>query len=397
MVLSTGTKKDHVVKLAISEINISKIVRLAGEMIDCQTLATLNGGEDSLVFRDVLIYFSTGAMILGRHYERGIHVKGNLEFFGKKGEFDGRFNDDGVLITGGIDNFNIGGLEVRSARAQGKRATMDIEMTDRKQKIFVDGLIRYCALELKVMIDADLQERHLEADISLKFTESIALLLKAKAVVGTGSNPLDELKASFRAELRPDVVKVIFDAIDQVIEAIGKMATEEIEHIQQSLQSQVNEKEAELQEVKKELNRQQQISQQELKKRQIAIDGDNKKRAELETELDNLREAVTKAQTANNQNQAEIEALKREEEATKRKFNEKIRQTEDKYRKRELEERRKQDELENKIERLKAQKEASFGDKLRSQAEADRSWKWWLSKFELFNANSNNFGSMLNV
>jgi hypothetical protein len=88
-----------------------------------------------------------------------------LEFFGKKGEFDGRFNDDGVLITGGIDNFNIGGLEVRSARAQGKRATMDIEMTDQKQKIFVDGLIRYCALELKVLIDADLQERHFEADL----------------------------------------------------------------------------------------------------------------------------------------------------------------------------------------------------------------------------------------
>jgi DNA repair exonuclease SbcCD ATPase subunit len=233
--------------------------------------------------------------------------------------------------------------------------------------------------------------------ISLKFTESIALLLKAKAVVGTGSNPLDELEAIFRAELRPDVAKAIFDAIDQGIEAIGKMATDKIEHIQQSLQSQVNEKETELQEVEKELNRQQQISQQELEKRQTAIDRDNKKRAELETELKNLREAVTKAQKANNQNQAEIEALKREEEETKRKFNEKIRQTEEEYRKRELEERRKQKELENKLQRLEAQKEASFGDKLRSQAEADRSWKWWLSKFGLFNANFHNFGSLLNV
>lgn len=35
-----------------------------------------------------------------------------MEFFGKKGEFDGRVFEDGVRIKGGIDYFNIGGLEV---------------------------------------------------------------------------------------------------------------------------------------------------------------------------------------------------------------------------------------------------------------------------------------------
>lgn len=396
MVLSTGLKKDHVVILKISEINISKIVRVAGEMIHCQTLTALDGGKDSLVFRGVEIYFSTGAMVFGIYYKRGIHIKGQLEFFGKKGEFDGRFNDDGVMITGGIDNFKFGDLEVRSARADGKRATMDIEMTDQKQKILVDGLIRYHALELKVLIDADLQKRHLEADISLKFTESIAFLLKAKAVVGTGSNPLDELEAEFEAELRPDVVKAIFDAIDQGIKAIGERATGEIEEIQQRLQSQVDEKETELQEVKKELDRQKQISQKELEKRQAAVDGKNTKRAELEKELQSLRDAVTKAQTAKNKNQASIKALEKEKEATKCKFNDMIRETEADYQRQESEQRKKQKELREEAQRLKDQREVTFGDKLRSKAEADRNWDWWTSKFGLFNTNSNHVATMLN-
>lgn len=60
---------------------------------------------------------------------------------------------------------------------------MYIEMTGEKQKILVDGKISFYAIELSIFIDAYLQKRRLEAEISLKFTESILLRLKAKAKV----------------------------------------------------------------------------------------------------------------------------------------------------------------------------------------------------------------------
>jgi hypothetical protein len=36
--------------------------------------------------------------------------------FGKKGEFDGRFDESGVVIKDRIDNFKVGGLKITSTQ-----------------------------------------------------------------------------------------------------------------------------------------------------------------------------------------------------------------------------------------------------------------------------------------
>lgn len=379
MALSLGAKKEQVICVDISEINVSRLVQLAGEMTDIVALQNLNGGEDFLIFRDIKLYMSTGGVVLGIRYDRGIHVKGMLEFFGKKGDFDGRIREDGVIIKGAIDNFNIGGLEVRSARAKGERATMDIEMTGDKQKVLVDGRISFHALELSVLIDAYLQEKRLEADISIKFTEHILLHLKANASV-SDFRSLDGIVMNFEAEIRPDVIGAIFEAIDQAIGTLGKMASDKLKDIEENLQKQVDQKESALNTMEKDLQRLEQQVKAEVQKREEQIDGESQKRKELEEELKGLEKAVEIAEAEQNRNEREIRDLKAKKEEKQREFDDKIRNKELEYQRKENEERDKQKKWEEERQKLEKQKEASFGDALRSKEEADRSWAWWEGK-----------------
>ncbi|KAJ5683368.1 hypothetical protein N7462_006533 [Penicillium macrosclerotiorum] len=379
MTLGLGLRKEQVITVNISEINISKLLRLAGEMIEVQGLQTMNGGEDFLVFRQVKFLFSTGGVILQQRYDRGIHVRGMMEFFGKKGEFDGRVFEDGIRIKGGIDHFNIGGLEIQSARSKGKRATMDIEMTGEKQKIFVDGKISFHAIELSIIIDAYLQKRRLEAEISLKFTESIMLRLKAKAEVPS-SQSLEGVVMEFSAELNPDIVGAFFKAINNTIETIGKMASDLSKNIKEDLQRQVYKKQADLDKLKIELELLKQEVDQEVKDRQVKIDQDTQERKELEKELDRLENAVAEAQEKKEDNESKINDLELEKEQIKRRFNKKIRNKQKDYETELKAARENEKNCDKEKKRLEDKKNASFGDILRSKEEADRSWQWWESK-----------------
>ena len=78
MALSLGIGKNQVISFNISEINIMKLVKLAGEMADIKALKNIEGADDILVFRDLKLYLSTGAKVFDVYYERGIHIKGKL-------------------------------------------------------------------------------------------------------------------------------------------------------------------------------------------------------------------------------------------------------------------------------------------------------------------------------
>lgn len=383
MTLSLGLRKEQVIEVNLSEFNISQLLRLTGEMVEIRELQTLNGGEDFLVFRQIKFMFSTGGVVLEQRYERGIHVRGMMEFLGKKGEFDGQISDDGVRIKGGIDHFNIGGLEVQSARSQGKRATLDIEMTDERRKILVDGKISFHALELSIFIDACLEDRRLEADILLKFTESILLHLKANADI-PNSQSLDGAVMEFSAELRPDAVGAVFEAIGDAINTIGKLATNVSKNIRENLDREVAEKGAELAKLDNELQKLKQKVDKEVQDRKDIIARDSKERKELEQKLNRLKDAVRDARKKKENNESKINELEEEKEETQRKFDDKIRNKETEYKNKLEETRKKKESWEKERKRLENQKEASFGDALRDKAEADRSWQWWESKSHFF-------------
>jgi hypothetical protein len=378
MALSVGAKKDQVILAQIEELDVSKLLRLAGEITDIVELQNVND-ERCLVFREIHFLMSTGAQVFDIHYDRGIHVKGRMEFFGKKGEFDGQIGEDGVMIKGGVDNFCIGGLEVGSARTKGERATMSIEMSSEKQKILVDGRIGYCGFELSIFIDAHLQEKRLEADVLIQFTENILVHLKAKATV-PDPRSLDGVFMKFEGEICADVAGAILDGIHETLDAMKNTTSHEIENMLEALEKAKAEKESELEEMRKGLEKLKEKVDKEVQERRAKIQKDDGERQKLQEELQRLKTTVKVAEAEKAKNQSRIKKLESEKEEVERKFEQKVRDKKCEYERREKEERQRQEYLLDEMKRLEDEKEKGFGDKLRTQEEADRSWKWWRGK-----------------
>jgi len=380
MALSLGIGKNQVISFNISEVNIMELVKLAAEMADMNVLQNIEGVDDILVFRDLKFYLSTGATVFDVYYEPGIHIRGNVEFFKKEGDFDGRLNDNGFMIKAGLDNFNIGGLELRSAKGDGKRASMEVTMTKETQKILIDGMIRFHALHLKMYIDADVQERRLDADVSIQFLEQLSFKMKAKARIPE-SKTLDGLLVRFEAELRPDLFGAIFDGINNGIDAIGKLATKTIDDAINDLQGQIETHEGDLSIMKKELDRMKLESDAEVLKRQKEINNKNDELTRLANELDKYDQAVKDAQTKKDENSDEIKTKETKRDDAQRQLDNKVREMRSEYESKVKEQRQKQAEWELEKKKLEDQKEASWGDALRSGEEAERSWKWWQGRF----------------
>ncbi|ENH72169.1 hypothetical protein FOC1_g10006542 [Fusarium oxysporum f. sp. cubense race 1] len=215
------TSAEVVFQLEMNKLDAMEITQLAGVLIDNQAMQ---------------------------------QMKGKMWCFGKKGEFDGRFDENGVVIKAGIDNFKVGGLEITSTREGVDRATMDIEMTKDRQKLFIDGRIRYHSLEISVFLDLDIQEQYLKVDIKIKLTESLLLSLKADVVV-KNHNSLEGAEMSFEAILETDILGVILQGIMNGIDALHKLADKAIEDARSDLTTKLAQKKAALKAMKSELDK----------------------------------------------------------------------------------------------------------------------------------------------
>ncbi|PCD24647.1 hypothetical protein AU210_013764 [Fusarium oxysporum f. sp. radicis-cucumerinum] len=302
------TSAETLFQLEMNKLDAMEIIQLAGVLIDNQAMQQMKGAEDKLVFKDLKLYVSSGAEFFGRYYDRGIQVQGKMWCFGKKGEFDGRFDENGVVIKAGIDNFKVGGLEITSTREGVDRATMDIEMTKDRQKLFIDGRIRYYSLEISVFLDLDIQEQYLKVDIKIKLTESLLLSLKADVVV-KNHNSLEGAEMNFEAILETDILGVILQGITNGIDALHKLADKAIDNARSDLTTKLAQKKAALKAMKSELDKLEKKCTAEVLKKRDEIDKENELLRGLHDEFDN--------------------------------------------------------------------RDASWGDALRSYREADRSWQWW--------------------
>lgn len=367
-----------VLLLKIEKIDISELVGVACRMTDNLQLQSMDQGKDLIVFEKLKMYFSTGGEVLEKPYERGIHIRGRVRFFDKSGEFEGKFNEDGVMVKAGIDNFDIWGLEVKSARVGGERASMDIEMTSERQKIFIDGMITYCDYELKTLINADIQNRLLFMDISVAFP-SIAFTLQARVEV-PNTQTLEGLVGEFKAELHPDYHRAIFDGIQQGIESIEKFVTEEINAAQAGLRRQIDENQEKLNQIKEDLDELRLEAEEEKYKRQRQRDKETKELEKATLEMERLQAAVREAEAHKHKNQVEISKQKASLEQAKRKHDQKERR-ELRRLDREIEnEKAEQKRLAAKQKKLQEEIDALWGDDLR-KFNAAKNWVWWESKF----------------
>ncbi|KAF5230728.1 hypothetical protein FANTH_13720 [Fusarium anthophilum] len=370
------TTAEAVFRLEMNKLDAMEIVQLAGILINNEAMQQMKGAEGKLVFEDLKLYVSSGAEFLGCYYDRGIQVQGTMWCFGKKGEFDGRFDESGVVIKAGIDNFKVGGLEITSTQEGVDRATMDIQMTKDRQKLFIDGRIIYYSLEISVFLDLDIQKQYLKLDVKIKLTESLLLSLKADVVV-KNHNSLEGAEMSFEAILETDILGAILQGITDGIDALHKLADKAIDDARSDLTRRLAQKETALKAMKKELDKLEKECTAETLKKQEEIDQENKLLRGLHDEFDDATEAYRKAKEAKEQNAKEISKLETRRDEARRRLGEKKTEMKKKYDEEIEKEKAKRDAMEREKKRLIDSRDASWGDALRSYREADRSWQWW--------------------
>ncbi|KAF5592299.1 uncharacterized protein FSUBG_10192 [Fusarium subglutinans] len=370
------TTAEAVFRLEMNKLDAMEIVQLAGVLINNQAMQQMKGAEGKLVFKDLKLYVSSGAEFLGRYYDRGIQVQGKMWCFGKKGEFDGRFDESGVVIKAGIDNFKVGGLEITSTQEGVDRATMDIEMTKDRQKLFIDGRIRYYSLEISVFLDLDVQAQYLKLDVKIKLTESLLLSLKADVVV-KNHNSLEGAEMSFEAILETDILGAILQGITDGIDALHKLADKAIDNARSDLTTKLAQKKAALKKMKGELEKLEKECTAEALKKQKEIDKENELLRGLHDEFEKYAEAFREAKEAKDKNEKEIQRLENLRDEARRRLGEKKTEMMKKYEEEIEKERAKRDAMEQEKKRLIDSRDASWGDALRSYREADRSWQWW--------------------
>jgi len=339
-------------------------------------------GTGDIVFTDLKLYLSSGAKFMGTYYERGIQVRGKLAFFDRTGDFDGSFTDDGVVIKGGLDAFQIGGLEVTSLREEHngrRRATMDVEVTKTRQRVFIDGIVRYHGVALKVFVDVDVQKRYLKADIEIKLAESLSFALKAGVEVG--GQGLAGVVWWFEGELKAGIVTAIGDGIIEGINALEAHAKHAIDDAEKKITRRLSVLHDGMDKMKQELDELRLKSRAEVAKRRDEIERQNESMRRAYDEIDKLDRRYREVKSRKDSKDAEIEAQKRKLDRAKAELEDKKREMRREYDLKIQEQKEHQAHWKSEMERLKEKKEASWGDDLRKGESADRSWKWWCGQF----------------
>ncbi|KAM0355061.1 hypothetical protein ACHAPU_000912 [Fusarium lateritium] len=368
-------------KLKMNKLDVGEVAQLAGVLIDNVEMQQLKHNGDVLVFQDLLLYLSSGAEFLGTYYDRGIRIQGKMQFFDKKGEFDGRFDDNGVVIKAGIDNFKIGGLEITSTREDVKRATMDIELTKGKQRVFIDGRLRYHDFMISILLDVDVEKRQFKADVIIVFLETLSIKLKADVKAG-GHKGLEKAEMSFECILDTDIFGAIEKGIERGIDALKQVATDKIDQARTNLQSQLDEQKATRDKMKEELKQLDLKLTAEVLKKQDEIDKENKELRALCDRLDEAKREVDKAESAKEDNRKAIDDSCKEKEAAAAKLESKKLEICKKYEAKIKKEQASQRIWETKKKQLIESRDARWGDTLRSAKAADISWAWWVAEEE---------------
>ena len=378
-------------QVELSTLDVVDIARIASILLEgsepkfkTTTLLPPSAKRGDIVFSDLKLYLSSGAQFMGLYYPRGIQLQGKLTFFGKLGDFDGSFTDDGVIIKGGLDAFNVGGLEVTSLREHNgrKRATLDVELTKGRQRLFVDGVVRYHDLVLKILVDVDVQRRCLRGEIEIVLADSLSFKLNAGVEVGGRAigGGLEGTVWWFEGELKGGVVTAVRDGILQGITALETRAKQAIEEAAGKINGQLEELHKELDNRKKVLDELQHKSRKEVAARQEKITKENATLRKLQDEIDKLDKRYREAKSKKDSNDAEIQAAKTKRDQAQAKLDEKKREMRKEYDKKIKEQKDNQAHWESERKRLKDKKEASWGDVLRKAETADRSWKYWCGK-----------------
>lgn len=242
-IVMTKLPTRQVLKVNISNLNVSELIKMAGEIGDLDVLRSINAG-DFLVFNKAEMYFSTGIEeTLGEAFPAGISAKGDVTVFGKRANFEASLGSGGFELKGEVDAFKIGPLEVRSASGN-PRAKLQIATTSEKQLLEIDGLIIIGGdqgLQIGALIRASLTPVVFDVWIFVSFTDQIKFDLRGVATNVTSLKDLSQADVNFTLTLNTEFLELFYNGILDFLAELQNLTTASTEALEFGLQKRMNE------------------------------------------------------------------------------------------------------------------------------------------------------------
>ncbi|RAH80149.1 hypothetical protein BO86DRAFT_411095 [Aspergillus japonicus CBS 114.51] len=298
---------DQLISVNISEVDLIKIVQVAGKVAEIPQLEMMTGAEETFVFTDAKLYVSTGATIADKKYPRGISGGGKLTAFGKTAEFELSIGAAGLDFKGAIDNFSLGPLVVSSASGE-PRASMVVLMTKEQQIVKIDGMVTCFGVGLVTLVDIQLgtETPSFNAYIAVQFTKAFTISLQATTTDFSSVRDLANRGLDFQAEIRGDLFDMICESIKNMIKTIEKLGTDGIESVQNLIGAKVAEKQAEMDQLAKELEDARVRLEANRTQRQVEINKEETKRKQAQDEIARLRQNLATAKKNKSKVEAEL-------------------------------------------------------------------------------------------
>ena len=351
----------EMLSVSIDKLNVSKIIRYAGQLAEIKDLRKIGNGEDFFIIDQGSLCISSGVRIGGESYPRGISASASVTIFDKTGQFDAQFGDSGFTGNGSIDCFKLGALEVSAASDVTKPAKFDIAMTQDEQKIKIDGMVHYHDIELLALVDTDLQNRSpmFNAHLLLKFTEQYKIDLFANSSLGSVKS-LSEANLEFSALIQGDLFDLICDGVNLFLDRMQKLADQGFNSARQKLENELSEKNKDLESLQEDLKRRKREMAEHEQKRQGDLEEARRKVKEDQKKLDALEKDAQNAKDHKDEAEKRYrDELKEQQQERDRIVAEKRHEYDERLRKLEKDER----EYRTKKENLEATHRTDYGEK----------------------------------
>ncbi|RBA15548.1 hypothetical protein FPRO05_12622 [Fusarium proliferatum] len=301
----------QVLKVNISNVNVSELIRMAGEIGDLDALRNISAG-DFLVFNKAEMYFSTGIEeALGEEFPAGISAKGDVTVFGKRANFEASLGSGGFELRGEVDAFKIGPLEVRSASGN-PRAKLQIATTSEKQLLEIDGLVIIGGdegLQIGALIRASLNPVVLDVWVFVSFTDQIKFDLRAVATNVANLKDLSQANVNFTLTLNTEILELFYNGILDFLAELQNIATASTEALEFVLQKRRNEISDEVKIKKKQISalKTRIVEEKEIRDKERAKA--ELKKLEAEAELEKLQRAADTTKQAKKEAEDELKDL----------------------------------------------------------------------------------------
>ncbi|KAF5964578.1 hypothetical protein FBULB1_12705 [Fusarium bulbicola] len=174
--LHLGTSYEQLVRLDIENLDVAKFVKLIANLIEVDI--SIPDSKDTFYISKLLIYVSTGIVINGAEYPRGLKLDADMTILGKRATLVADVVETYVKFKGTIESFKLGDFEIRGARAIEPR--IDLEISRTVQKILIDGKTTFQKdVWIVVIVDIDTNEGKLSFYFDLKVSDKLRVTITA--------------------------------------------------------------------------------------------------------------------------------------------------------------------------------------------------------------------------